>query len=111
MRGKGFIRFSAFDETRINETSGSWELADYLLRETLRCYFPRHGACLNFLAQFLIALFRVKTINLAKIATGFMGSPQADSPCKRLRRFFRDYALNAVAFAQAVILLMALPQP
>jgi hypothetical protein len=30
-----------------------------------------HGAHLNFLALFLIALLRVKTINLVELAAGF----------------------------------------
>lgn len=85
----------------MNETS--------LLRETLRCYFPWHGARLSFPAQFLIALYRVKTVNLTEIATGFVGPTQVDSHYKRLQRFFRD-ALDTETFAQAVVLLMAFPQ-
>ena len=30
-----------------------------------------HGARLSFLALFLVALLRVKTVNLAEVATGF----------------------------------------
>jgi len=40
---------------------------------------------LSFLAMFLIALFRVKTVNLTELATGFMGA-QTDSDHKRLQR-------------------------
>ncbi len=36
-----------------------------LLQSTLKSHLPWHGARLNFLAQLLIALFRVKTVNLA----------------------------------------------
>lgn len=71
----------------------------------------RHGARLSFLAQFLIALFRVKSVNLAEIATGFVGPTQAGSHYKRLQRFFRNFTLDSVSFAQAVVMLMAFPQP
>jgi len=70
-----------------------------LLRDTLRCYFPWHGARLNFLAQFLIALYRVKTVNLAEIALGLIDATQTDSH------------LDRASLAQAVMMLMALPQP
>jgi hypothetical protein len=39
-----------------------------LLRDTLKPHLPWHGARLNFLALFLIALIRVKTVNLAQLA-------------------------------------------
>ena len=42
-----------------------------LLRQTLKPLLGWHGARLNFLALFLIALLRVKTINLMELATGF----------------------------------------
>ena len=44
----------------------------------------------RFLAMFLIALFRVKTVNLAELAIGFVGEAQTDSHYKRLQRFFRN---------------------
>ncbi|MEM8723815.1 MAG: IS4 family transposase, partial [Cyanobacteria bacterium P01_G01_bin.39] len=42
-----------------------------LLRQALKPHLEWHGARLSFLALFLIALLRVKTVNLAEIATGF----------------------------------------
>lgn len=47
-----------------------------LLRDALRPHLTWHGARLRFLAAFLIALLRVKTINLAELATAFSGSAQ-----------------------------------
>ena len=49
-----------------------------------------HGARLNFLALFLIALLRVKTINLVELATGFRSNVKIESSYKRLQRFFRN---------------------
>ena len=39
-----------------------------LLRSTLKQHLPWHGARLNFLALFLIALIRVRTVNLTSIS-------------------------------------------
>ena len=50
-----------------------------LLRQTLKPHLGWHGARLNFLVLFLIALLRVKTINLTELATGFRSKAQTDS--------------------------------
>jgi hypothetical protein len=43
------------------------------LRRVLQPHLGWHGAWLTFVALFLIALFRVKTVNLAELATAFCG--------------------------------------
>lgn len=82
-----------------------------LLREALRPHLAWHGARLSFLAAFLIALLRVKTVNFAELAIGFSGKAQIDSHYKRLQRFFRCYELNYTEIAQAVVALMDIPEP
>lgn len=82
-----------------------------LLRQTLKPLLGWHGARLNFLALFLIALLRVKTVNLAEIATGFRSQAKTDSNYKRLQRFFSKFALDYTLIAQAVVKLMDIPQP
>lgn len=62
-----------------------------LLRQTLKPLLGWHGARLSFLALFLIALLRVKTVNLVELATGFRTQAQTESNYKRLQRFFRDF--------------------
>ena len=61
-----------------------------LLRQTLKPLLGWHGARLGFLALFLIALLRVKTVNLVEIATGFRSNAKTDSSAgllpHRLRR-------------------------
>jgi len=81
------------------------------LQAALRPHLPWHGARLSFLAAFLIALLRVKTVNFAELATAFGGKAQIDSHSKRLHRFFRDYKLNFAQIAQAVVALMNIPEP
>lgn len=62
-----------------------------LLRQTLKPHLGWHGARLNFWALFLIALLRVKTVNLAELATGFRSHAKTESSYKRLQRFFRHF--------------------
>lgn len=82
-----------------------------LLRQALKPHLKWHGARLSFLALFLIALLRVKTVNLAEIATGFRTYAQTESSYKRLQRFFRNFDLDYAAIAQVVVALMDIPQP
>jgi hypothetical protein len=82
-----------------------------LLRDTLKTYLPWHGARLNFLALFLIALIRVKTVNLAEIATGFRSEAKTDSSYKRLQRFFSKFNLDYPLIAKLIVALMNIPQP
>ncbi len=82
-----------------------------LLRQTLRPLLGWHGARLSFLALFLIALLRVKTVNLVELATGFRTHAQTESSYKRLQRFFRDFDLDYAVIARAIVALMDIPQP
>ena len=82
-----------------------------LLRQTLKPLLGWHGARLSFLALFLIALLRVKTINLVELATGFRSKAKSESSYKRLQRFFRSFNLDYAVVAKAVISLMNIPQP
>ena len=81
-----------------------------LLRDALRPHLAWHGARLSFVAAFLIALLRVKTVNFSELATGFCGKAQTDSHYKRLQRFFRHYEMDYAEIAQAVVTLMAIPE-
>lgn len=80
-------------------------------RRVLQPHLAWHGARLGFVALFLIALFRVKTVNLSQLATGFCGHAQIDSHYKRLQRFFADFEVDDTAIAHAVVRLMGIPEP
>ena len=82
-----------------------------LLRQTLKPHLGWHGARLNFLALFLIALLRVKTVNLAELATGFRSHAKTESSYKRLQRFFRHFDLDYAVIAKITMALMDIPQP
>lgn len=70
-----------------------------------------HGARITFLASFLVALFRVKTVNLAEVATGFPGKAKPQSHYKRLQRFFREFELNYGQLATLVVEWLDIPDP
>jgi hypothetical protein len=82
-----------------------------LLRDALRPHLSWHGARLSFVAAFLIALLRVKTVNFNELATAFSGTAQTHSNYKRLQRFFRDFEMDYAAIAHTVVALMGIPQP
>jgi hypothetical protein len=57
------------------------------LKQALQSHFGWHGARLSFLALFLLALLKVKTVNLSELALGFEGLALTASHYKRLQRF------------------------
>ena len=48
-------------------------------------------ARINFLSNFIIALLKVKTVNLSEIATAFSGRATKDSKNRRIKRFFASF--------------------
>ena len=64
------------------------------LKAVLSEHLPWHGARIGFLAQFLLALLKVRSVSLAERATGFGGKAQVDSHYKRLQRFFRSFEIG-----------------
>lgn len=81
------------------------------LREVLKPHLGWHGARLEFISMFLLALIRVRTVNLSEIALGFQGSALPASNVKRLYRFFRWFEVDYTAIAKTVVTLMQIPQP
>ncbi len=81
------------------------------LRQTLQPLLGWHGARIGFLALFLVALFRVKTVNLAEVATGFAGQAKAASNYKRIQRFLRWFEIDDDQIAQLVVRLVKIPKP
>lgn len=73
------------------------------LQAALAEHLSWHGARLNFLARFLLALFKVRSVNLAELAAGFGGKSQAASSYKRLQRFFRRFEIDHDALARLLV--------
>ena len=82
-----------------------------LFREKLQQHLHWNAARLTFVSIFLIALMRVKTVNLAEIATGFSGKAKVESHYKRLQRFFRDFDVDYESIALMVVKVMKIPEP
>jgi Transposase DDE domain len=82
-----------------------------LLRRTLKQHLPWHSARLNFLALFLIALIRVRTVDLNSLGLAFRNQAKAESSYKRLQRFFTHFDLDFTIIAKTVVSLMNIPQP
>lgn len=78
----------------------------YLLKTALSEHLPWHGARLTFLAHFLLALVKVRSVNLAELATAFGGRAKTDSHYKRLQRFFRSFDLDFDGLARLLVRLM-----
>jgi hypothetical protein len=76
------------------------------LKDVLSTHLPWHGARLNFLAMFLVALFKVKTVNLAEIATALNPNARTGSNHRRLQRFFADFELDYDLIAKLVTALV-----
>lgn len=82
-----------------------------LIKQSLQPLLGWHRARVTFLALFLVALFRVESVNLAQLATGFIGPAQLDSHYKRLQRFLGEFELDYHQLARLVAHLMDIPQP
>jgi hypothetical protein len=64
------------------------------LKQALKPHLGWHGARISFLALFLLALLKVKTVSLKELAVGFEGKALLDSNYKRLQRFFSGFELD-----------------
>lgn len=81
------------------------------IRAQLRPHMGWHGARLSFVALFLVALFRAKTVNLAELATVWDGNAAEASNYKRMQRFFRSFEVNMDKIAKMVMSIAGIPQP
>ena len=63
----------------------------YSFEQILSQNLTWNRARIKFLARFLVALFQVQTVNLAKIACVFSGSAKIASDYKKLQRFLRFF--------------------
>ena len=70
------------------------------LADLLQSTFGLHRARVTCLAALVIALFRVKTVNLAQLATAFPGTAEVDSHYRPLQRFFQHVQLQPARVAK-----------
>jgi hypothetical protein len=79
------------------------------LKEVLQAQLNWHGARISFLALFLLALLKVKTVNLSELCLGFGGKALPQSSYKRWQRFFRGFELDEVQLTSLVTSWMQIP--
>ncbi len=77
----------------------------------LQQHLQWNGARLTFVPAFLIALIRVKTVNMVELVTGFSGKAKVESHYKRLQRFFKDFEVDYSSIALMVVKVMKIPEP
>jgi hypothetical protein len=76
----------------------------------LAATFDWHGARIAFVSQFLVALIRVRTVNLTEIATAFCGEAKPDAHYRRIQRFFKDFPVTRAQVAAAAVRWLPLGQ-
>lgn len=82
-----------------------------LLERTLAANLSWNKARIKFLAGFLIALIRVRTVNLAEIAVCFEGRAGIASNYKRIQRFLRFFEIELPELARLTLALLNLEPP
>jgi len=70
------------------------------LTESLKDFFGWNKARVECLAQIILSLFCVKTVNLTDLATGFKRKAKLESCYTRLKRFFREFKIDYDAVAK-----------
>jgi hypothetical protein len=65
-------------------------------------------ARIHFLSNFLVALLKVRTVNLVEIATAFSGRAKKDSKYRRIKRFFQSFPIDAFTIACLITQLLPL---
>lgn len=63
------------------------------LETILKNHFNWNLARIKFLSEFIYALIKVRTVNLAEIAVALSGEAKKESKYKQLQRFFRHFFL------------------
>ncbi len=79
------------------------------LKRALQQHLDWHGARISFLALFLLALLKVKTVNMSQLCLGFEGTVLPESSYKRLQRFFAGFELNYTQLATLIVSWMQIP--
>lgn len=68
------------------------------VRDALQAHFKLDARKLEFISRFLIALLKVRTVNLAQIATALNGHAKLESNSRRVKRFLDvDFAQELIA--------------
>lgn len=75
----------------------------------LQADFPWHRARLKFLCAFVLAILKVTTVNVSKLANALNGQAKPDSNSRRLQRFLAHFEVEDRQIARWI--LRVLPAP
>ena len=68
------------------------------VRDALQAHFKLDARRVEFISRFLIALLKVRSVNLAQIATALNGLAKLESNARRVKRFLNtDFAQDLIA--------------
>lgn len=74
-----------------------------MLTDVLKLHLGWNLARIKCLSCLIIALFKVKTVNFAELATAFSGSAKVESHYRRIQRFFKEVPMQPEIVAQIVV--------
>ncbi|SFF49553.1 hypothetical protein [Thermoflexibacter ruber] len=73
--------------------------------ENLQTHLPKvHKSMRKFITLFVLALCKVKTVNIDKIASGFDSKASTAAVKKRMQRFFNTYFMDYQLIALQVVI-------
>jgi len=79
-----------------------------MLKTALKSHLPMNAARLHCLVGIIIALLKVRTVNLTQIALAFPGKAKKDSKYKRIQRFFNSFSFDYAMIAKFVVMLIGI---
>ena len=79
-----------------------------ILKNALKSQLPMNAARLHCLAGIIIALLKVRTVNLTQIAVAFPGKAKKDSKYKRIQRFFQSTSFDYTIVAKFIVKLLGI---
>ncbi len=76
------------------------------LQQKIQAYLPLHGARVNFMAKFVMALIVVRGVTVSTIASALNPKVLPESNEKRVKRFFGEVELEGKGFAGLMLALL-----
>ena len=76
------------------------------LRAKIQGHLPIHGARLDFMARFILAVIIVRGVTLSTVASALNPLVLVESNEKRIERFFREVSVEGEAFAKLMLALL-----
>lgn len=76
------------------------------LRAKIQAHIPLHGARLDFMARFIMAVIVVRGVTLSTVASALNPGVLIESNEKRIDRFFREVSFESELFAKLMLALL-----